>query len=92
MLAIRHVGNRNAKFMSTIVAYSPTGEEFTFEGEMSGVIATAQKGTGGFGYDPVFVPVGETKTLAELTSAVKNKISHRAGACMKLTELLNASL
>lgn len=92
MLAIRHIANRNAKFVSTIVAFSPTGEEFVFEGEMSGTISTSQKGTTGFGYDPVFVPTGETKTLAEIGSAAKNKISHRAAVCTKLIEKIGTGL
>jgi len=92
MLAIRHIANRNAKFVSTIVAFSPTGEEFVFEGEMSGTISTSQKGTSGFGYDPVFVPTGETKTLAEIGSAAKNKISHRAAVCTNFIEKIGTDL
>ena len=84
MMAIRHVTKRNAKFVSCIVAYSPTGQEFVFEGELAGTISTAQRGTSGFGYDSVFVPSGESKTLAELGIAHKNKISHRAKAVEQL--------
>lgn len=88
MMTLRPMTNRNAHFVSTIVAYSPSGEEFVFEGRLSGEIAKAARGTSGFGYDPVFVPAGESKTLAELGIAVKNKISHRANAVQQLLQLL----
>jgi XTP/dITP diphosphohydrolase len=82
MLQVR-TNNRNAKFKSLLLVYSPSGEEMTFLGELKGTIAFAQSGTAGFGYDPVFVPEGHTKTLAEMTPAEKNKISHR-GLALRL--------
>jgi XTP/dITP diphosphohydrolase len=88
MLTIRHVANRKASFISTIVAYDPQGEEHVFEGRLDGEIAKAQKGTTGFGYDSVFVLEGETKTLAELGLAFKNKISHRAKAVSQMMSRL----
>lgn len=92
MMAIRHVSNRNATFVSVIVAYSPDGEEHIFEGKLSGQISVSQKGTTGFGYDNVFVPEGESKTLAELGLAFKNKVSHRAKAVSQLSALMASSL
>jgi len=68
------------------VAYSPDGEEIVVTGKLEGEIARKQSGTNGFGYDPVFVPSGMEKTLAELESQEKNKISHRALAIEKLLE------
>ena len=96
MLAIRQIANRNAKFVSTIVAFSPTGDEHIFEAEMPGTISINQRGTTGFGYDPVFVPLGQTtqpaKTLAELGIAYKNKVSHRALVCAKAMPVIGATL
>lgn len=88
MMTIRPMNNRNARFTCCLVVYSPTGEEFVLNGSLEGVIAKAPKGTMGFGYDPVFVPNGETLTLAELTPGYKNKNSHRA----KATQQLNAKI
>lgn len=73
------VQNRRAGFR-TVLAYVQNGEVFTFEGVVQGVITNAPRGTGGFGYDPVFVPEGFEKSFAELPAEVKNSISHRANA------------
>lgn len=89
MMQIRAGDNRKAVFRCTIVAYSPEGIEHVIQGEMSGTIASKASGTVGFGYDPVFIPEGETKTLAELGLAVKNRISHRANAIRTLLALMN---
>lgn len=80
MLRIRSPMKREASFFSCIVVRNPSGEEFCFEGKLSGKITEAARGNTGFGYDPVFIPEGETKTLAELGDAFKNRISHRAKA------------
>lgn len=88
MLTIRHVANRKASFISAIVAYGPDGTEYVFEGRLDGEVAKTQKGGAGFGYDSVFIPEGETKTLGELGLAFKNRVSHRAKAVQQLmTEL-----
>lgn len=92
MLSIRQVSNRNAQFKSLIVAFDPTGQEHIFEGELKGKLSIKATGTAGFGYDSVFIPEGETKTLAELGQAFKNKVSHRAVAVGKLAEKIAASL
>ena len=89
MLTIRQVSNRNARFVSVIVAFDPSGNEHVVEGELKGKISVSARGTTGFGYDPVFIPEGEDKTLAELGSAHKNRISHRANAVAKLIEKMN---
>ncbi|MES2855468.1 MAG: RdgB/HAM1 family non-canonical purine NTP pyrophosphatase [Bdellovibrionota bacterium] len=92
MMTIRPMENRNASFISAIVAFDPQGKEYVFEGKMEGEIAKASRGTQGFGYDSVFIPVGETKTLAELGTAFKNKISHRAKAVTQFMEVLEQGL
>jgi XTP/dITP diphosphohydrolase len=92
MMTIRMIANRKAAFLSTIVAFDPEGGEHVFEGRLEGAISTNVRGTTGFGYDPVFVPDGETKTLAELGLAFKNKISHRALAAQPLMALLGTRI
>ncbi|HXM32031.1 MAG TPA: RdgB/HAM1 family non-canonical purine NTP pyrophosphatase [Chthoniobacterales bacterium] len=62
----------------------------TFEGAVEGTIVRTPRGTGGFGYDPVFRPTGSTQTFAELSSAEKNRISHRARAIQSLRAALLA--
>jgi len=80
--------NRNAVF-KTVICLLLNGKEYYFEGILEGKISTEPKGAEGFGYDPVFMPNGYTKTLAELTIEEKNKISHRAIAFKKLTSFLS---
>ena len=60
----------------------------TFEGAIEGTIVDAPRGKSGFGYDPIFQPTGSTKTFAELSSARKNEISHRAVAIRALRSVL----
>ena len=83
MMKIRSPINRKAFYHCSILAISPQGEEVHFEGQFEGTISKAQKGTGGFGYDPVFTPKGEEQTLGELPSSFKTKHSHRAIAFKK---------
>ncbi len=92
MMAIRNIADRKAQFVSQIVVYSPEGEEFLFEGTLEGLIATNAKGQAGFGYDNVFIPTGETLTMAELGLAKKNQISHRAKAINKMLEAISLKL
>ncbi len=79
--------NRNARF-KTVIALILNGKEYLFEGIINGRIATEKKGEKGFGYDPIFIPNGYEKTFAEMTSAEKNNISHRAIAVQKLADFL----
>jgi XTP/dITP diphosphohydrolase len=88
MIQIRCPQQRSAKYVSFLVVYDPEGQEYVFSGEIEGQITTSQRGKGGFGYDPVFAPVGQEKTFAELDSAYKNKVSHRAVATRKFLEFL----
>lgn len=79
---------RQAQFRCVLVAYSPEGQEYVLEGTLLGVIADKLRGTTGFGYDPLFIPEGQDKTLAEIGIAAKNQISHRAQAFKKLKQIL----
>jgi XTP/dITP diphosphohydrolase len=82
--------NRAAKFVSVIAFVDPHQKiEKTFRGEVEGVLAEDMKGEHGFGYDPLFIPNGYTKRMAELGPEVKNKISHRARALQKFVEWLS---
>ena len=80
--------DRTAQFR-TVIALILNGEEHLFEGIVKGSIAAQRCGTGGFGYDPVFVPDGYTESFAELGMEVKNTISHRGRAIRKLICYLN---
>ena len=81
-------GNRKARFRTVITLIQPSGLH-QFEGIVEGSILEDRKGKGGFGYDPVFLPKGFSKTLAEMSMEGKNQISHRARATEKLVEFLN---
>jgi XTP/dITP diphosphohydrolase len=70
--------DRSAAFRTVIALSDPAGNTRTVEGRCDGVIIDACRGDHGFGYDPLFVPAGYEQTFAELTSDVKNRISHRA--------------
>ncbi len=80
MMQIRAVPNRKARFKCVTVVLTPDGKELIFDGVLNGVIGPKPVGDLGFGYDPVFIPDGETKTLAELGPGYKIKKSHRAQA------------
>jgi len=81
--------NRRARFICAIAIASATGEiQFVAEGVCDGRIALTASGEGGFGYDPVFVPNGFSKTFGELSSGTKQQISHRAQATFKIIQYL----
>lgn len=92
MMQFRSPTNRKAYFHCSLVAIDPTGKEYTFDGKLQGEIPKAARGTGGFGYDPVFIPEGWEKTLGESTAAEKNAISHRAQAFSGLIDILKKSV
>jgi XTP/dITP diphosphohydrolase len=79
--------NRSAKFR-TVIAFILDDREYIFEGSVSGTIISEERGKGGFGYDPIFIPEGKKKTFAEMSLHEKNKISHRAIAFEKLRMFL----
>ena len=84
--------NRNARFRTVIALLLIDGdnvEQSLFEGIVEGTIIRERRGTGGFGYDPIFQPEGYDATFAELGNEVKNRISHRAKAVKQLAEKLS---
>ncbi|MFC4426676.1 RdgB/HAM1 family non-canonical purine NTP pyrophosphatase [Deinococcus navajonensis] len=76
--------NRRAKFVSVVILASPEGQLETYRGELRGQILEGPRGENGFGYDPLFLPDGQTRTLAEMTVAEKRAISHRGQALAAL--------
>jgi len=81
-------GNRRARFR-TVIALILDGEEHLFEGIVHGHIAHEESGSGGFGYDPLFIPDGETVTFAEMSAEAKNAVSHRGRAVRKFADFLH---
>lgn len=79
---------RGAAFVSSCALVLPDGREFVVRGEWRGSIAREPKGEGGFGYDPVFVPDGETRSAAELSPEEKDAASHRGRALRQLVPAL----
>lgn len=82
--------NRRARFR-TVISLLLGGEEHLFKGIVEGRIIDREAGHEGFGYDPLFVPDGYTKTFAEMTTEEKNAISHRARAVRKLAAYLHST-
>jgi len=80
--------DRRARYVCELVVLDPSGVELTAAGTLEGEIATARRGHEGFGYDPIFVPLGESLTVAELGDAWKAEHSHRAQAARALGQLL----
>jgi XTP/dITP diphosphohydrolase len=79
---------RTARFRAVIIVAMPDGRVFEERGTCEGVITDMPEGTGGFGYDPVFFLPDKGVTMAQLTAAQKNEISHRAIAASKMRERL----
>lgn len=79
LLEMKDVSDRSARFR-TVIAWASQDREEIFEGAVEGTISHAPSGHGGFGYDPVFVPVGSKLTFAEMDAKAKNAMSHRARA------------
>ena len=84
---MKEASDRSARF-KTVIALIKDGNLTCFEGIVDGHIIERKKGEGGFGYDPIFKPVGYDQTFGELSAAEKNKISHRARATQKLIHYL----
>jgi len=85
---------RTAAFVCAAAAVAPSGAEIVVEGRVDGVLLRSPRGDGGFGYDPIFVPLGAAQTTAEMTPEEKDAISHRGRAfralAARLGELLDA--
>ncbi|MGL4175448.1 MAG: RdgB/HAM1 family non-canonical purine NTP pyrophosphatase [Dermatophilaceae bacterium] len=84
--------HRGAAFVCAAVVALPDGRVEGVEGRVTGTVIREPRGAGGFGYDPVFVPTGDTRTLAEYTDAEKNAISHRGNAFRALEPVLRRLL
>lgn len=88
--AMKNCSDRSAQFVCVIAVVYPDGKAETVRGVCRGKIIFEMRGIYGFGYDPVFVPVGYKKTFAEMKPSMKNKLSHRGKALRKLKTLLKA--
>ena len=85
---LKNKKNRKARF-KTVIALILNSKIYTFEGIVEGIITKKSKGENGFGYDPVFIPRGYTKTFGELSLEEKNSISHRSLAMNKLIDFIS---
>lgn len=85
---LKGASDRSAHYTAAMCLVYPDGSRIDAEGYMYGTIIESPRGNGGFGYDPLFVPAGETRTVAEMTPEEKNRISHRANALRLLLEKL----
>ena len=83
---------RSARFRCVIAIVSPEGKVETTEGVCEGLIGTEERGTNGFGFDPIFIVPEYGETMAELGSTIKNRISHRAKALSNLPNILSGFL
>lgn len=81
---------REAAFVCVLVLLGPDNVEKVFEGRCAGRIIDQEKGAGGFGYDPIFVPDGREETFAEAAPEVKDRLSHRGRALRALVEWIKA--
>lgn len=86
---LENTEERSAHYTAAISLCYPDGTTVEAEGYLFGDIIKAPRGNGGFGYDPLFVPRGEVRTVAEMSEEEKNKISHRANALLALLEKLS---
>ncbi|MBK8950101.1 MAG: RdgB/HAM1 family non-canonical purine NTP pyrophosphatase [Flavobacteriales bacterium] len=89
LCALEGHADRKARFR-TVIALVQDGREKLFHGVVEGRILSAPRGSGGFGYDPLFAPEGEERSFAEMTPGEKNRISHRGRAAAALLEHLRA--
>jgi XTP/dITP diphosphohydrolase len=88
LAALAYEADRGVRYVSELVAIAPDGEELRGTGTLDGIAAGEPRGTEGFGYDPIVIPLGETRTVAELGDAWKSEHSHRALAARALRERL----
>jgi XTP/dITP diphosphohydrolase len=79
---------RTARYRAVAAVAEPSGDAVWAEGVCEGSLGTEPRGTGGFGYDPIFLPLGDARTMAELSDQEKDGISHRGRALRALRDLL----
>jgi XTP/dITP diphosphohydrolase len=84
LAALAGQDDRRVRYVAELVAIAPDGAELHARGELTGTLAETPRGSGGFGYDPAFVPDGETRTVAEMAPEEKDAMSHRARAAAAL--------
>ena len=84
--------DRTARFVAALALVIPGRREFVCEGECPGHIAGAPSGSGGFGYDPLFIPDGFEASFADIPAEVKNVVSHRAAALRTMIGILGREL
>jgi XTP/dITP diphosphohydrolase len=82
--------DRHARFLCTLVLAKDGEEKAVFRGSVEGTIIQSLSGTGGFGYDPLFIPEGHSKTLAELGAEIKSQLSHRAKAIQSFVSYIDS--
>jgi len=87
---LKSESNRTAQFR-TVISLRLLQGKWLFEGILKGSIVNERRGSGGFGYDPVFIPDGYSKTLAEMAISEKNKISHRSIAVQKMVVFFDSN-
>ncbi|WP_433500139.1 RdgB/HAM1 family non-canonical purine NTP pyrophosphatase [Sphaerimonospora sp. CA-214678] len=85
-------GRRQAHFACSAALALPTGEEHVVDGAVYGTLIREPRGTGGFGYDPIFVPDGESRTTAEMSAEEKDAISHRGRAFRALVPIITQAV
>jgi XTP/dITP diphosphohydrolase len=91
-MLVDHARPWEARFRATVALADPSGEIELAEGQCTGEIIDEERGTGGFGYDPIFLVHRAGKTMAELEMGDKNQISHRARALEAIRPFLEARL
>ena len=82
--------NKNIKcrFICSLTIYWPSGKSISKIGKIEGIISKEKKGNNGFGYDPIFIPIGKKLTFGEMQSSLKYKIDHRMKAFRKIKKFL----
>jgi XTP/dITP diphosphohydrolase len=89
--AMKSFSQREAKFKTVICFYIPTSKrKYYFDGEIEGRITRSPRGVSGFGYDPIFIPIGDSKTFSQLGKKKKNELSHRRQAWDKFMEFIKS--
>ena len=83
--------DRRVRYVAELVLIAPDGAEIVARGELAGTAAREPRGSGGFGYDPIFVPDGEARTVAEMRPEEKDALSHRARAARSLQDAYRTS-
>jgi XTP/dITP diphosphohydrolase len=86
LMALAGKADRRARYVCELVCIAPDGAEYRGTGILTGTVATARSGRAGFGFDPVFIPQGETRTVADLGKGWKAEYSHRALAAQALAD------